>query len=102
MRLRPYRTSIILAVTFTLVLSTFWFLPQLAFIVFISLLLQLLLRPLVDKLAPHVSRGLAAAVVLLTFIALALGRPRPSAARHCSWMRWTTSGASCRVSASRH
>ena len=73
MRLRPYRTSIILAVTFTLVLSTFWFLPQLAFIVFISLLLQLLLRPLVDKLAPHVSRGLAAAVVLLTFIALALG-----------------------------
>jgi len=73
MRLRPYRTSIILAIAFTLVLSTFWLLPQLAFIVFISLLLQLLLCPLVDWLAPHTGRGLAAACVLLTFIALALG-----------------------------
>ena len=48
MRLKTYRTSILLGVTFTILLSAFWFLPQLAFIIFISLLLQLLLTPLVD------------------------------------------------------
>ena len=73
MHLRPYRTSIILAITFTLVLSTFWFLPQLAFIIFISMLLQLLLSPLVERLVPHLSRALASALVLLSFVLLLIG-----------------------------
>ena len=64
MHLKTYRTSILLGVTFTVLLSTFWFLPQLAFIIFISLLLQLLLTPLVDRLECHLNRGLAAAIVL--------------------------------------
>ena len=43
MHFANYRTSIILAITFTLLLSAFWFFPDLAFIIFLSLLLQLLL-----------------------------------------------------------
>ncbi|WP_432647265.1 AI-2E family transporter [Mitsuokella sp.] len=73
MRLKHYRTSIILAVTFTILLSTFWFLPQLAFIIFISLLLQLLLTPFVDRLERRLNRGLAAAIVLFCFIAICAG-----------------------------
>ena len=68
MRLKTYRTSILLGVTFTILLSTFWFLPQLAFIIFISLLLQLLLTPLVDRLESRMNRGLAAAIVLIGFL----------------------------------
>ena len=71
MHIHPYRTSILLAVTFTLLLSTFWFLPELAFVVFISLLLQLLLSPLVDRLEPHIGRALSSAFVLVSFILLA-------------------------------
>ncbi len=73
MQLRAYRTSILLGITFTLLLSTFWFLPQLAFIIFLSLLLQLLLMPVVDRLAKKLPRGIAAAIVLVAFILLAFG-----------------------------
>lgn len=47
--------------------------PQLAFIIFISLLLQLLLLPVVDKLAAKkIPRALAAGLVLIGFISLGL------------------------------
>jgi hypothetical protein len=46
--------------------------PQLAFIIFISLLLQLLLLPLTNKLACKIPRALAAGLVLLGFLSLAL------------------------------
>ena len=72
MNLRNYRTSIIIAVTFTVLLSTFWYLQQLAFIVFLSLLLQLLLHPLVDRLSQKMPRGLAAGLVILAFILLSV------------------------------
>ncbi|MDY4416955.1 MAG: AI-2E family transporter, partial [Selenomonas sp.] len=65
MSLRPYRTSILLGVTFTVLLSTFWFLPQLAFIIFISLLLQLLLTPLVDRMTKRMPRALACGFALI-------------------------------------
>ena len=65
---RKYRTSIILAVSFIILLSAFWFFPSLAFIIFISLLLQLLLSTTVDRLAARVPRTLAAAVVLIGFL----------------------------------
>ena len=69
MNLSNYRTSIILGVTFTLLLSTFWFFPDLAFIIFLSLLLQLLLEPAVDFLERHrIPRALAAAIAMLAFI----------------------------------
>ena len=68
---RNYRTSILLALTFTLLLSTFWYMPDLAFIIFLSLLLQLLLRPAVDCLARRVPRGVAAALVLTCFVTVA-------------------------------
>lgn len=71
MNLRNYRTSIIIAVTFTVLLSTFWYMQQLAFIVFLSLLLQLLLYPIVDRLAQKMPRGLAAGLVIVVFILLA-------------------------------
>ena len=72
MAIKKYRTSILLALTFTLLLSTFWYMPQLAFIIFISLLLQLLLLPIVDKLSAKIPRSLASGLVLLCFVSLAL------------------------------
>ncbi|MBO6204187.1 MAG: AI-2E family transporter [Selenomonas sp.] len=72
MFIKKYRTSILLALSFIVLLSTFWYMPQLAFIIFISLLLQLLLLPLTDKMAEKMPRALAAGLVLLCFISLAL------------------------------
>ena len=72
MAFKKYRTSILLAVTFTVLLSTFWYMPQLAFIIFIALLLQLLLLPLTNRLARKIPRALAAGLVLLGFLSLAL------------------------------
>lgn len=72
MSIKKYRTSILLAISFSVLLSTFWFMPQLAFIIFISLLLQLLLLPVVDRLATKMPRSLAAGLVLLGFISLGL------------------------------
>ena len=69
MSLANYRTSIILAVTFTLLLSTFWFYQDFAFIIFLSLLLQLLLEPAVDYMERRrVPRALAAALAICAFI----------------------------------
>ena len=70
---RKYRTSIIIAIAFIIPLSAFWYMPQLAFIIFISLLLQLLLAPIVDKLAAHMPRGLAAALTMSLFLLVGLG-----------------------------
>ena len=69
MNLANYRTSIILAVTFTLLLSTFWFYQDFAFIVFLSLLLQLLLKPVVDFMeARRTPRSVASAIAIIAFI----------------------------------
>ena len=65
MSIKKYRTSIFLALYFIVLLSTFWYMPQLAFIIFISLLLQLLLLPLTNKLAEKMPRALAAGLILL-------------------------------------
>ena len=69
MNLANYRTSIILAVTFTLLLSTFWFYQDFAFIIFLSLLLQLLLKPAVDFMeARRMPRSVASAIAIIAFI----------------------------------
>ena len=69
MNLANYRTSIILAVTFTLLLSMFWFYQDFAFIVFLSLLLQLLLKPVVDFMeARRMPRSVASAIAIIAFI----------------------------------
>ena len=69
MNLDNYRTSIILAVTFTLLLSTFWFYQDFAFIIFLSLLLQLLLKPTVDFMERRkIPRAIAAALAISAFI----------------------------------
>ena len=69
MNLANYRTSIILAVTFTLLLSTFWFYQDFAFIIFLSLLLQLLLKPAVDFMERRkIQRAIAAALAIIAFI----------------------------------
>ena len=69
MNLANYRTSIILAVTFTLLLSTFWFYQDFAFIIFLSLLLQLLLKPVVDFMeARRMPRSVASAIAIIAFI----------------------------------
>ncbi len=69
MNLANYRTSIILAVTFTILLSTFWFYQDFAFIIFLSLLLQLLLKPAVDFMeARRMPRSVASAIAIIAFI----------------------------------
>ena len=73
MNLANYRTSIILAVTFTLLLSTFWFYQDFAFIIFLSLLLQLLLKPVVDFMeARRMPRSVASAIAIIAFILVLL------------------------------
>ncbi|GAA0207999.1 AI-2E family transporter [Selenomonas dianae] len=69
MNLESYRTSIILAVTFTLLLSMFWFYQDFAFIIFLSLLLQLLLKPAVDFMeVRRMPRSIASAIAIIAFI----------------------------------
>ncbi|WP_029540513.1 AI-2E family transporter [Selenomonas sp. AB3002] len=68
MRIRAYRTSIILGFVSALLISAFWYTQQLAFIIFLSLLLNLLLNPLVDKLSRKLPRGLAAGLVMFFFL----------------------------------
>ena len=73
MQIRAYRTSIILGLASAALLSAFWYAQQLAFIVFLSLLLSLFLNPLVDKLEEKIPRGAAAAVVIVLFLIFAFG-----------------------------
>ncbi len=73
MHIRNYRTSILLGITFLFVLSAFWFMQSLAFIVFISLLLHLLLKPPVSVLEKRMPRSVASGIVLTLFLAFATG-----------------------------
>jgi len=68
-----YRTSILIGLTFSLLFSTFWFFPSLAFIIFLSLLLNLLLVSSVDRLAKKLPRILSASIILLLFVAVITG-----------------------------
>lgn len=74
MNLWNYRTSIILAITVTLLLSTFWFFQDLAFIIFLSLLLHLLLKPAVDFMEHRrKSRSIASILALFSFVLVVVG-----------------------------
>ena len=85
MNLANYRTSIILAVTFTLLLSMFWFYQDFAFIVFLSLLLQLLLKPVVDFMeARRMPRAVASAIAIIAFILVRASVSRASYVRIAS------------------
>ncbi|MDD6396748.1 MAG: AI-2E family transporter [Selenomonadaceae bacterium] len=68
-----HKASFIIAITFILLFSAFWFLPAFAFIFFISLLLELLLCKPVDILSKRLPRSLAAGIVLLSFLCLVAG-----------------------------
>ncbi|BEU87956.1 hypothetical protein TAMA11512_14200 [Selenomonas sp. TAMA-11512] len=74
MDFKSYRTSIILALVSGLLLSTFWFFPDFAFIIFLSLLLQLVLRPVMNLILRFMrwrfSNGIAAGITMILFIAL--------------------------------
>ena len=65
-----HQTSIIIAISFIITLASFWLLPQLAFVIFIALLLHLLLHPLVNRLRRirSIPRGIAAAATLVFFL----------------------------------
>ena len=66
-----YQTSILVSVSVAILFSMFWFLPSVAMVIFLSLLLTILLNPVIDKLVKRrVPRGLASAVVLGVFITL--------------------------------
>ena len=69
MNLANHRTSIILAIVFAALLSSFWLFQDFAFIVFLSLLLQLLLKPAVDFMeARRMPRSVASAIAIIAFI----------------------------------
>lgn len=65
-----HRTSILIGASFCFVLGSFWLLPQLAFVTFFALLLDLLLHPMVDHLhrVRHAPRGVASALTLIFFL----------------------------------
>ncbi len=66
-----YQTSILVSVSVAILFSMFWFLPSVAMVIFLSLLLTVLLNPVIDKLVKRkVPRGLASAVVLGVFITM--------------------------------
>lgn len=72
MQLKKYRASILIALTFAVSVSAFWFFPTPAFMMFISLLLHLLLNPAVNFLQRKIPRAVAAGLVLTAFIAVFL------------------------------
>lgn len=63
-------TSIILALSYILFLSMFWFLPQVAFVIFFALLINLLLQSFVTKMPrfKKLPRSFAAVVSLFAFV----------------------------------
>lgn len=64
-----YQTSIIVAVTLTILISLFWFLQSLALVVFVALLLAVLLTPAVDYLtARKIPRLWSSLIILVLFI----------------------------------
>lgn len=72
MDFRSYRTSIILALVSGVLLSSFWFFPDFAFIIFLSLLLQLVLRPVMNFILRFIHwryrESIAAGLTMLLFI----------------------------------
>ena len=69
-----HKTSFLIGASFFLVLVSFWLLPQFAFVVFISILLDLLLYPMVDHLhsVRKIPRSAAAAMTLIFFLVFVL------------------------------
>lgn len=67
------QTSIVLAVAFVTLASGFWFFPSFAFIFFISLLIQLLLVGMVNKLSKKIPRSVAAGLILFLFLLILFG-----------------------------
>ena len=68
MKIKQYRISIFIVIFALFAISTFWTMQSLAFIIFLSVLFAVLLRPLVDLLSKKLNRTLAAGIALLTFI----------------------------------
>ena len=64
-----HKTSILITVAISGLFSLFWFVPNLAIVLFVSILLTLLLTPLVDKLTTKkINRNIAAFIILSLFI----------------------------------
>lgn len=68
MKIKQYRSSIFIIATSLFAISMFWTVQALAFIIFLSVLCAVLLKPLVDILAKKINRTLAAGIALLAFI----------------------------------
>lgn len=67
--LKQHQTSIAISASFIIMLAMFWVLPQVAFVVFIAVLLDLLLHPFVDRLERLrlLPRSAAVAISLICF-----------------------------------
>ena len=68
-----HKTSILITSAILALFSLFWFVPNLAVVLFVSILLTLLLNPVVDKITyKKINRTLASLISLILFITLAL------------------------------
>lgn len=68
--IKSYKISIFITIAAVLTISLFWFMPSLAFIIFLSVLLAIFLKPFVDIMAKKIPRSFAAGVALLTFLSV--------------------------------
>lgn len=70
MKLKSYRVSIFIVIFAVFTISMFWFMSSLAFIIFLSVLFAVLLKPLSNALEKKLPRAVATGIALLTFISL--------------------------------
>lgn len=68
MNLKPYRVSIFIIICAVFTISMFWFMQSLAIIIFLSVLLALLLKPIADVLSKKLPRSMATVLSLFAFI----------------------------------
>lgn len=68
MNLKPYRVSIFIIICAVFTISMFWFMQSLAIIIFLSVLLALLLKPIADALSKKLPRSMATVLSLFAFI----------------------------------
>lgn len=70
MKLKQYRISIFIVLFAIFAISTFWTMQSLAFIIFLSTLFSILLKPMVDFFSKKLNRTLSAIFAILIFISV--------------------------------
>lgn len=68
-----HKSSILITAAISALFSLFWFVPDLAVVLFVSILLTLLLNPIVDKITyKKINRNISSLITLLLFITITI------------------------------